>query len=94
MSLINYIEGLFGGHSDHTEFTQFEVKQYSGDHLVNTWYAQEVHETQHGYSFVDNATQLPVFVTGTLKITASQGSTAPAVITPATTDATTPAAAQ
>jgi hypothetical protein len=78
---------LFGG--DAPAISHYEVKQYTGGALQNTWTASVVHETTTGFAFVDLATNQPVNVSGTVKITGVLASATPA--TPATT-VTTPAA--
>jgi hypothetical protein len=77
---------LFGG--DAPAISYYEVKQYTGGSLQNTWTTAVVHETATGYAFVDLATNSPVNVSGTVKIT---GILAATPATPATT-VTTPAA--
>lgn len=63
------LSALFGGESNTPAISHYEVKQYAGSNLQNTWTTSVVHETAHGYAFVDLATNQPVTVSGNVKIT-------------------------
>jgi hypothetical protein len=88
----NIIAMIFG--DNQPAIDHFEVKFYTGGRLNDTWDTHEVHETAHGYSFIDTATGNLVTVGGEVKVTAILASN---VVAPATTatpaaDPATPAA--
>jgi hypothetical protein len=61
---------LFGDASNTPAISHYEVKQYTGGTLQNTWTASVVHETAHGFAFVDLATGQPVTISGSaIKVT-------------------------
>jgi hypothetical protein len=71
---------LFGGVSSIPTVDHYEIKQYAGTLLQNTWTASVVHETTNGFAFVDIATGSPITVSGTVKVTG--------VLVPATPETT------
>jgi hypothetical protein len=66
---INILSALFGSAEAIPAVSYYEVKQYAGTALQNTWTASVVHETMNGFAFIDLATGSPVTVSGTVKIT-------------------------
>jgi len=65
----NILSKLFGGIDQVPAVAHYEVKQYTGNTLQNTWTASEVHETANGFAFVDLATGSPITVSGNVKVT-------------------------
>jgi hypothetical protein len=83
--LTSILSVLFGSDNAIPAVSYYEVKQYAGTALQNTWTASVVHETQNGFAFIDLATGSPVTVSGTVKITGVLPVAQVAAVTPATT---------
>jgi hypothetical protein len=76
----NILSKLFG-FDQIPAIAHYEVKQYAGSTLQNTWTTSEVHETANGFAFVDLTTGSPITVSGNVKVTGILAVTAP--VTPA-----------
>jgi mannose/fructose-specific phosphotransferase system component IIA len=79
----NILSKLFGGIDQVPAVDHYEIKQYTGATLQNTWTAKEVHETGNGFAFVDLATGSPITVSGSVKITGVLTATVAPAIDPA-----------
>jgi hypothetical protein len=94
--MLQYLQKIFGLNSvaeAQTAVALYEVKQYAGPGLQTTWYTTAVHETTHGYTFVDKQSGNAVFVSGNIKITGFTPANVPSEAEQAATDTSTTATA-